>query len=50
MGCTELDDPFVPGQKLVRLPLDTRIQRAADTIKVLKNISGGAMRLITWAI
>lgn len=44
MGCTELNDPFVPGQKLVRLPLATRIQRATDTIKVLKNISGGAMQ------
>ena len=43
-GCTELDDPFVSGQKLVRLPLPTRIQRATDTIKVLKNISGGAMQ------
>ncbi len=44
IGCTELDDPFVSGQKLVRLPLPTRIQRATDTIKVLKNISGGAMQ------
>ena len=44
MGCSELNDPFVPGQKLVRLPLTTRQQRATDTIKVLKNISGGAMQ------
>ena len=43
-GCTELDDPFVSGQKLIRLPLATRVQRENDTIKVLKNISGGAMQ------
>lgn len=43
-GCTEIDDPFIPGQKLVQLPLGIRIQRATDTIKALKNISGGAMQ------
>ncbi|WP_455587646.1 type I-B CRISPR-associated protein Cas7/Cst2/DevR [Bacteroides sp.] len=43
-GCTEIEDPFVTGQKLVQLPLNIRIQRATDTIKALKNISGGAMQ------
>lgn len=43
-GCTEIDDPFVQGQKLIQLSLTTRIQRATDTIKALKNISGGAMQ------
>lgn len=42
--CTEIDDPFIPGQKLIQLPLSIRIQRATDTIKALKNISGGAMQ------
>lgn len=37
-------DPFVTGQKLIQLPLETRVQRASDTIKALKNISGGAMQ------
>ena len=43
-GSEEIDDPYVPNQKLIRLPLATRIQRATDTIKALKNISGGAMQ------
>lgn len=43
-GCIEKNDPFITGQKLVQLPLGTRIQRATDTIKALKNISGGAMQ------
>ena len=43
-GVTEIDDPYVVNQKLIRLPLQTRIQRATDTIKALKNISGGAMQ------
>lgn len=43
-GCVEKNDPFIAGQKLIQLPLDTRIQRATDTIKALKNISGGAMQ------
>ena len=43
-GCIEKNDPFVTGQKLIQLPLGTRVQRACDTIKALKNISGGAMQ------
>lgn len=43
-GVTEIDDPYVVNQKLIRLPLQTRIQRATDTINALKNISGGAMQ------
>lgn len=43
-GTTEIDDPYVAKEKLIRLPLATRIQRATDTIKALKNISGGAMQ------
>ena len=40
----EIPDPFVPNETLVRLPKVTRIKRATDTIKALKNISGGAMQ------
>lgn len=43
-GCVEKNDPFIAGQKLIQLPLGIRIQRATDTIKALKNISGGAMQ------
>ena len=43
-GTTEIDDPYVAKEKLIRLPLATRIQRATYTIKALKNISGGAMQ------
>lgn len=48
-GATEIDDPFVKDskgnpQKLVRLALATRLQRAQDTIRALKTISGGAMQ------
>lgn len=43
-GSEEIDDPYVANEKLIRLPLATRIQRATDTIKALKNISGGAMQ------
>lgn len=43
-GCIEKDDSFVAGQKLIQLPLDIRIQRVTDTLKALKNISGGAMQ------
>ena len=43
-GAVEIDDEFVPSHKLIRISKDTRIQRATDTIKALKNISGGAMQ------
>lgn len=43
-GTTEINDTYVANQKLIRLPLATRIKRATDTIKALKNISGGAMQ------
>lgn len=43
-GCIVKGDPFVAGQKLIQLPLDIRIQRVTDTLKALKNISGGAMQ------
>ena len=43
-GCEELDDRYVPGNKLIRMPLDKRVSRAVDTIKALKNITGGAMQ------
>lgn len=39
----EVKDPFGTG-KLTRLLAPIRIQRATDTIKTLKNISGGAMQ------
>lgn len=43
-GSEEIPDPFIDKQSLVRLPKAMRIQRATDTIKTLKNISGGAMQ------
>ncbi len=48
-GAVEIDDDFVKNakgesQKLVRLDKEIRIKRAVDTIKALKNISGGAMQ------
>lgn len=44
IGCKEVDDKYVPGKKLIRLGLEERVKRAVDTIKALKNISGGAMQ------
>ncbi|SFE65507.1 type I-B CRISPR-associated protein Cas7/Cst2/DevR [Thermophagus xiamenensis] len=43
-GAIEIDDPFVPNHKLIRLDRETRVKRVTDTIKALKNISGGAMQ------
>jgi CRISPR-associated protein Cst2 len=43
-GAELIDDEFVPNHKLIRIDKTTRIQRATDTIKALKNISGGAMQ------
>ncbi len=43
-GATELEDVFVPNHKLIRIDKATRMQRSLDTIKALKNISGGAMQ------
>lgn len=43
-GAIEIDDKFVPNQKLIQLPQSIRVERAIDTIAALKNISGGAMQ------
>lgn len=43
-GACEIDDQYVPNQKLIQLPLSIRRQRAVDTIMALKSISGGAMQ------
>ena len=43
-GAVEFDDEYVENQKLIQLPLTLRRERAIDTIKALKNISGGAMQ------
>lgn len=43
-GACEIDDQYVPKQKLIQLPLVIRRQRAVDTIMALKSISGGAMQ------
>jgi CRISPR-associated protein Cst2 len=43
-GAVELEDKFVPNHKLIRITKATRVQRSIDTIKALKNISGGAMQ------
>lgn len=42
-GAAEVEDPFGKG-KLTRLPEVLRVQRAADVVTALKNISGGAMQ------
>ncbi|MEE3389906.1 MAG: type I-B CRISPR-associated protein Cas7/Cst2/DevR [Candidatus Cryptobacteroides sp.] len=39
----DISDPYGTG-KLVRLPYDLRVQRAADTVSALKDIAGGAMQ------
>jgi len=43
-GAVEIVDEFVPNHKLIRIGKEIRIKRATDTIKALKNISGGAMQ------
>ncbi|MBE9468110.1 MAG: type I-B CRISPR-associated protein Cas7/Cst2/DevR [Bacteroidetes bacterium] len=43
-GAVEIEDAFVNNHKLIRLDKKTRTKRAIDTIKTLKNISGGAMQ------
>ena len=43
-GAVEIADDYVPNYKLVQLPIGIRRLRAVDTIKALKNISGGAMQ------
>jgi len=43
-GATEINDKFVPNHKQIRIDRDTRVKRATDTVKALKNISGGAMQ------
>ncbi|WP_455960949.1 type I-B CRISPR-associated protein Cas7/Cst2/DevR [Bacteroides bouchesdurhonensis] len=43
-GAVEIVDDYVPNHKLVQLPIEIRRLRAVDTIKALKNISGGAMQ------
>jgi CRISPR-associated protein Cst2 len=43
-GAVEINDKYVENQKLIQLPLSIRRKRAIDTIKALKNISGGAMQ------
>lgn len=43
-GASEINDEFVPNHKLIRIDKPTRVKRAIDTIKALKNISGGAMQ------
>jgi CRISPR-associated protein Cst2 len=48
-GAKEVDDPYVKDpagnpKKLVRLPKQVRLERARDTIKALKLITGGAMQ------
>lgn len=43
-NAVEIDDAFVEGKKLVRLPYEIRVKRATDTIAALKTIAGGAMQ------
>ena len=40
----EIDDDFIEGRKLIRLPYEKRVKRATETIKALKTIAGGAMQ------
>lgn len=41
---SEIEDPYISGEKLIQLPVKVRVKRATETIKALKNISGGAMQ------
>ncbi|MFW6224745.1 MAG: type I-B CRISPR-associated protein Cas7/Cst2/DevR [Bacteroidota bacterium] len=43
-GAELIDDEFVPQHKLIRINRETRVKRTIDTLKALKNISGGAMQ------
>lgn len=43
-GAELIDDEFVPKHQLIRIGKENRVKRATDTIKALKNISGGAMQ------
>ena len=43
-SATEIDDKFVAGKKLIRLPYGIRVKRATNTITALKTIAGGAMQ------
>lgn len=43
-GCIEVNDEFIGGKALVRLPHEERAARATDTIAALKTIAGGAMQ------
>lgn len=43
-GAEEFEDKFVANHKLIRIDKETRVKRSIDTIKALKNISGGAMQ------
>lgn len=43
-GATEINDPFVHNQKLIRLNKEVRTKRAVDTVQALKYMSGGAMQ------
>lgn len=43
-GADLIDDKFVPNHKLIRIKKETRVERVTDTLKALKNISGGAMQ------
>ena len=43
-GAIEIEDEYVANQKLIQLPLSIRSSRAIDSIKALKNLSGGAMQ------
>ena len=43
-NATEINDEFVEGKNLVRLPYEKRIKRATETIAALKTIAGGAMQ------
>lgn len=43
-GATEINDPFMYNQKLIRLNKEVRTQRAVDTVQALKYMSGGAMQ------
>lgn len=43
-NAAEINDEFVEGKNLVRLPYEKRIERATETIAALKTIAGGAMQ------
>lgn len=49
-GAIEINDDYIPNQRLIQLPLAIRQQRAIDTIKALKTYQVGLCKPVIWEI